>query len=183
MKILINKLALIILFLGLTFLNSCDELNNLPLNIPVVVNFSTSGSNTSLSENTSFWLSSVQEWRDNQENINSASFVSAAYWTLAPTTAGLQGDINISLSDEAGNLLFSVDIPNYKAADNINKPYTLSLDQNEIQAFNDYLSTIGSDGNDHSFIASLSVTNITGASTPYTLTGKVEVVLEADVNL
>jgi len=182
MKIFFNKLALLSIFVGFTFLNSCDELNNLPLNIPIRVNFSTSGSDSQLIENQSFWLSNVQEWRDNQENINSANFVSAAYWTQS-ASPGLQGDINVALADENGNLLFSINIPNYKAADNLDTPYTLELSQNQIQALDDYLSTIGNDGNDHSFIASLTISNITGSSTPYSLTGRVEIVLEADVEL
>ncbi len=183
MKLYIKKITLFTLFMSLTVFNGCDELNNLPLNIPIKFSFSKTGSNTTINENQSVWLSSVQDWRDNQENINSASFISAAYWTIKPTSEGLQGDVNVSLSDESGKLLFSINIPNYKAADNLDKPYTLKLNQNQIQAMDDYLSLIGKDGNDHSFTASLTVSNITGASSPYTISGKVEVVLQADIDL
>ncbi|MBK7980246.1 MAG: hypothetical protein IPK06_09680 [Ignavibacteriae bacterium] len=87
------------------FSGGCDELNNLPLNIPIVVNFSTSGNNTTISESQSFCLSDYDKWQENQEKLKSATFVSAAYWTES-TSAGLQGDINVNLSDQFGNTLF-----------------------------------------------------------------------------
>jgi hypothetical protein len=178
----IKKILLLLLFSSLIFVNGCDELSNLKVNVPLIVNFSTSGSNTQLTESESFCLSDYADWRENQEDVNSATYVSAAYWTES-TSPGLQGDVTVTLSDQFGNLLFSYTIDNYNAAANIDTAYTLELDETQIQAIDTYLSVIGSQQNDLCFQASLTVSNITGTSTPYQLSGRVEVVIEADTEL
>ncbi len=114
------------LFATLFLFNGCDELNNLPVNVPIVVNFSTSGSNTTLSGSSQFCLSDYQKWRDNQDGLKEATFVSVAYWTES-ATPGLQADITVTLSDQFGNQLFSVTLANMQAADNIDTPFTLEL--------------------------------------------------------
>lgn len=181
-----NKITKIILtvflFSSLIMVNSCDELANLPVNVPIVVNFSTSGNNTTLEETSTFCLSNYEEWRDNQEDVNGATFVSAAYWTES-ASSGLQGDITVSLSDEFGNVLFIYTIDDYVASDNIDKPFVLELNENQIQALDNYLSVIGAGENDLCFNSNLTVSNITGNSTPYQLNGRVEIVIEADVEL
>lgn len=180
-----NKLIKIFLpfvFVSLIFVNGCDELSKLPVNVPLVVNFSTSGNNTTLTESASFCLSDYQDWRDNQEDVNGATFVSAAYWTES-ASPGLTGNINVSLSDQFENVLFSFTINNYNASSNIDSPFTLELDETQIDAINTYLSVIGSQTNDLCFQSSLTVSNITGTSTPYQLKGRVEIVIEADVEL
>ena len=179
----ITKILLSLLFASLIFVNGCDELNNLAVNVPLIVHFSTSGSNTQLPpESASFCLSDYEEWRDNQEDVNSATFVSAAYWTEF-ASPGLQGDVTAVLADEFGNELFSYTINDYAAASNIDTPYTLELNENQIEAINTYLSVIGAQQNDLCFQASLTLSNITGTSTPFQLNGRVELVIEADVEL
>lgn len=180
-RIILNVIALglfSLLFIG----SSCDDLNNLPVNVPVVVNFSTSGSNTTLTESQQFCLSDYQEWKDNQDGVNGASFVKIAYWTES-ATAGLQGDITVSLSDQFGNQLFAVTLENVKAADYIDNPFAITLEEAQIQAIDDYLSVIGTDQNDLCFSGSLTISNISADSSPYQLSGRVEMVIEADVTL
>lgn len=182
MNKIISKFLMLAIFVGISFSGGCDELNNLPLNIPIVVNFSTSGNNTTISESQSFCLSDYDKWQENQEKLKSATFVSAAYWTES-TSAGLQGDINVNLSDQFGNTLFSVTLNNFKASDNIDKPFTLELSEAQIQALNTYLGSISENGNDQCFNASITISDISGTSTPYQLVGRVEIVIEADVEL
>jgi hypothetical protein len=180
-----NKLTRIIftlIFASLLFFNGCDELSNLAVNVPLIVHFSTSGTNTQLTESESFCLSDYQDWRDNQEDVNSATYVSAAYWTEF-ASAGLQGDVTLTLADQFGNQLFSYTINDYAAAANIDTAYTLDLNETQINAINTYLSIIGDQQNDLCFQSSITISNITGTTTPYRLNGRVEVVVEADVNL
>lgn len=180
-KIFFNLIAVSLLsvfFIG----SSCDDLTNLPVNVPIVVNFSTSGSNTSITESKQFCLSDYQEWRDNQDGVNGASFVSIAYWTES-ATPNLQGDFTVALSDQFGNQLFAVTLENVKAADYIDNPFAITLDEAQIQAIDDYLSAIGTDQNNLCFSGSLTISNISADSSPYQLTGRVEMVIEADVKL
>ncbi|MBK7104126.1 MAG: hypothetical protein IPH62_02440 [Ignavibacteriae bacterium] len=182
MKNIISKFLLLTFLIGISFSGGCDELNNLPVNIPIVVNFSTSGNNTTISESENFCLSDYEKWRENQDKVQSATYLSAAYWTES-ASAGLQGDINVQLSDQFGNIIFSVVLNNYKAADNIDKPFTLELTESEIQALNDYLELLSENDNDQCFNSSLTISDITGTTTPYQLTGRVEIVIEAAVEL
>lgn len=182
MNKIIGKFLIFILFIGISFSGGCDEISNLPLNIPIVVNFSTSGNGTSISESESFCLSDYDKWQENQEKLKSATFLSAAYWTES-TSAGLQGDINVNLTDQFGNTIFSVTLNNFKAADNIDKPFTLELNEAQIQAFNTYLSSLAENSNDLCFNSSITISNISGSTTPYQLTGRVEIVIEAALEL
>ncbi|MBK8945460.1 MAG: hypothetical protein IPM32_09360 [Ignavibacteriae bacterium] len=182
MKNIFNKILILAFIVGISFSVGCDELNNLPINVPIVVNFSTSGNNTTISESENFCLSDYEKWRENQDKVQSATFVSAAYWTES-ASAGLQGDVSVQLSDQFGNTIFSVTLNNYKAADNIDKPFTLELTETQIQAMNEYLESLSENENDQCFNSSLTISDITGTVTPYQLTGRVEIVIEADVEL
>jgi hypothetical protein len=180
-----NKLTRIIfslIFASLLFFNGCDELNKLKVNVPLIVNFSTSGTNTQLTESESFCLSDYEDWRENQEDVNSATFVSAAYWTES-ASLGLQGDVTVVLANQFGDELITYTISNYAPASNINIPVTLELNEKQIDAINNYLSLIGDQQNDLCFQASLTLSNITGTATPFQLRGRVEIVIEADVEL
>ncbi len=178
----ITKILLSLLIASLVFVNGCDELNKLKVNVPLIVNFSTSGTNTVLTESENFCLSDYEDWRENQEDVNSATFVSAAYWTES-ASLGLQGDVTAVLADQFGDVLFTYTINNYAAASNIDTPYTLELNEKQIDAINTYLSVIGDQQNDLCFQASLTLSNITGTATPFQLRGRVEIVIEADVEL
>jgi hypothetical protein len=181
MKIL-TKLSILTIIITLPLISGCDELNNLPVNVPVTYEFHTSGTNTSVVLTDNFCTSEAEEWQDYQDDIKSATFISAAYWTTN-FSAGLQADINISISDNFGNQIFSVTLDNYKASENVETPYVLELDETEIQALNDYIENVLNQSNDVCFNITMSLTNVSGTVTPYVLDGKVELILEADVEL
>jgi len=184
MKKNIKKIIFTFLATSLIMLTSCDELSQLLLNIPLPIEFSASGTNTSISETEFFCLTQYSEWRDNQDDIESANFLAASYWTLDGSSPNLRGNVSFSLFDGFGGLLFTVNLGNITAADYLENPYELSLNADQIQAFDAVLSNLAD--NDACFTATLSVTDITGdtnASGEYVLNGKVEIVLETDVNI
>ena len=177
------KKVLFLMFLPIFMVfTSCDELSELALNIPLVIEFSASGTNTTVSETEFFCLSQYDEWRDNQEDIENAEYVAASYGTLAGSSPNLNGNVSFALYDGLGNLIFTVSLGNITAADYISTPYELSLTADQVNAFNSILANLPN--NDGCFTGELRVTDITGqtnANGEYVLNGKVEIVVEATV--
>ncbi|VAX18179.1 hypothetical protein MNBD_IGNAVI01-1772 [hydrothermal vent metagenome] len=179
-----SKIILIAAILSsLSLFSGCEDLGNIPLNIPIKVEFTLSGSETSASETVTFCLNQYQEWNDNKDKIQSVKFLSAAYWTLDYSPTALKGTINASLKDQNGLTLFSINLPNTSPGDYISEGYKLELTKDEIDAFNAYLNNLQEDPScsTPTFTAEISVTNVTGG-TPYTIRGKVELILETEVS-
>jgi hypothetical protein len=181
-----KKLNLIFLFIftGLITFTSCDELSQLTLNVPLPIEFSAVGSNTTVTESEFFCLSSYKEWRDNQEDIESAKYLAASYWTLEGSSPNLEGDVSFTLSS-GGSEIFTYPLGRIKADDYIDSAYVFDLNENQINALNDILTFLTDMNNDICFTGVLNVENITGqtnASGNYVLNGKVEIVLETEVN-
>ena len=183
MKVFFNKFILLIIFGSVIFSTGCDELNNLPLNIPVAFPFSTSGSSTALSDSATIRLSDVQEWRDNQDDIESVKYLSAAYYTES-VSAGLKGDILVEVYNPLTNtVMLSETIKNVDPTKYINNAYVLGFSEAQIKLFDAYLSTLTSNNNDLSIKGRYKISSITGTTTPFQLTGRVEIVLETTVAL
>ncbi len=174
--------SLVLLFLMLTW-NGCDKFNSLPLNIPFTIPVHVEGSAATLSDSESYCLSTdSQTYNDYRDKINSLHFVEAAYRTTNVIPADLSGNVNVSLQDGDGNVLFSYDIPGAAPADYMspNSPYILQLDQGQIDFINTYLNSLLSQG--ACFTATITVSNISGQA-PYTIDGAVDMVIEADTEL
>jgi hypothetical protein len=174
--------SLVLLFLMLTW-NGCDKFNSLPLNIPFSLPFQIEGSAATLTDNVSYCLSTdSQTYNEYRDKINSLHFIEAAYRTTSVLPADLSGDINVTLQDGDGNVLFSYDIPNATPADYMspNSPYILQLDQGQIDFINTYLNSLLNQG--ACFTATITVSNISGQA-PYTIDGAVDMVIEADTEL
>jgi hypothetical protein len=173
----------ILLFASLWVFNSCDNLSEIPLNIPIETHFTLSGSETSVHKSVPFCLNQYKEWTDNKDKLNSVSFIATSYWTEEFSPSGLKGTIRLSLKDKTGITLFEVVLPNVSPADYLENPYKITLTSGEVDAFNAYLQRISEDSNctTPSFIAEMSMTNITGG-TPYEIKGKVEIILEAIIS-
>ncbi len=184
MKKTLKIILAITMFSFLSLFNGCEDLADIPLNIPIEVEFSLNGSESSAYESVSFCLNQYSEWEDNQDKINSVKFISAGYWTVSFSPSALMGTINASLKDNNGITLFSFTLPDVSPGDYIDNPYKIELTQAEIDYFNDYLNNLQEDPScsNPTFTAEISVTNITGG-TPYTINGKVEMVLEATVSV
>ena len=184
----ITKILLSLLFSSLMFVNGCDELNNLDLDIPLDIEIYSHGPNTTTSESEYFCLSQYKDWRDNQEDIESAKFLEASYWTLK-STPNLQGDITITLAVGNGAPFFTKTYSNVKPAefmgDNSKK---LDFTEAEIQAMDEVLLGILELADKNAcFTAGLKVSNITGDKNPitgeYELLGQVTIVLSTVVKL
>ncbi len=178
----LNKIVLLFLTSSLLFFSGCDELSQLTLNVPLVINFGTSGPNTSTEDTEYFCLSDYTDWEENQDDIESAKFLTASYWTL-DATPNLEGNVTVYLYDSNGSVIFTYNLGTITAADYIDEPFELTLTQAQIDVFDGVLSNLS--GNNGCFTSKLTVTNITGttnSSGNYVLNGKVEIVLETEVN-
>lgn len=174
-----------LIFIAVSFLiSSCDELNKLILNVPLIIEFSSVGPNSSTSDSDSFCLTDYSDWRENQNDIESAKFLAASYWTLKEgTSPNLSGDVSVSLFDANNNnkLIFTYSLGNIVAAAYVENPAELKLNKTQIQALDDVLS--GMADNNACFTASINVTNITGDKIQgdFVLNAKVEIVVETEV--
>lgn len=183
MKKNIKKFILLSLLPFILVSTSCDELNQLALNIPVVIEFSPSDDNTTVTESEYFCLSQYDAWRENQDDIESTQFIGASYWTLEGSSPNLQGNVTFTLYDGFGGFIFSVPLGNITADEYLDEPKELQLTVEQVDAFNAILGDLP--GNDGCFTGELTVTDVTGQliDGEYKLNGKVEVVLEAAVSL
>ncbi len=183
MKKTFKIILAITMFSLLSLFNGCEDLADIPLNIPIVVEFTVSGSETSAHESVSFCLNQYQEWEDNKDKIKSINYLSAAYWTISFSPDALVGSINATLKDKNNITLLSFSLPNVSPGDYINNPYKIELTQAEVDYFNDYLNNLQEDPtcSTPSFTAEFNITNISGG-TPYTINGKVELILETTVS-
>lgn len=182
MKIFLKKVSLLFLLSSFLMLSGCDQLNNLTLNVPLVIYFSSSGPNTSPEPaEADFCLSDYTEWEENQDDIESANYLAASYWTLPGCTPNLKGDVSVSLFNNGG-LIFMYSLGNITASDYLENPFELELNQSQIEALNSVLN--GMADNEACFSSSLNITNITGdknAAGNFVLNGKVEIVIETEV--
>jgi hypothetical protein len=187
MKKSLAKIVIAFIFIIFFMGSSCDNLNQLAINIPVAFEFSASSSNTLeiQSQPEFICLSEVVEWRDNQDNIESAKFLKASYWTLDGTTANLRGDVSFALS--ASNIiLWIIPIGIITAADYVENPLEISLNASEIEAINKVLDSAKANNYEVCFTSHIVVNGVSGdtnVSGERVLNGKVEIVLETEVAL
>ncbi len=171
-------------FITLFFLqmSSCDEINSIELNVPVTKEITATGSNSSITQPESFCLDKASDtYQSYRDKINSLSFIQAAYRTISVSDPSLKGDINLTVMDINGNSLFSLSLPGVSLAAYMkpNSPFILQLNQNQIQAINSYLSNL----NNQCFKAVLTIDNVSGGATPYSVTGAVDILLKADTKV
>jgi hypothetical protein len=168
-----------LLFLMFTW-NGCDEFNHLPLNIPFSLPVYMTGSNTIISDSSSYCLGiDSQTYDQYRDKIRSLHFVEAAFRTISVSPVDLSGDITVTLKDGTGAELFSYVIPDATPADYMkpNTPYILDLRQEQIDLINEYLDSVLNVG--ACFTGTVTVDNIIGQP-PFTIEGAVDMVIEAD---
>lgn len=173
----------LLLFIGIIItvgILSCDELENLFINLKISQEITVSGDDP-ISESDSFCLSEFDEIKDNLGDIEEIKYVAAAYRTIS-STPGLTGDIFASLvSDDDGITIFSFTILDVQVEDFIENPFEIVLTQAEIDLFNAYLADYE---NKDCYTTTLEVTNISaGSGPPYSLTGVVEFVVEIEAKI
>lgn len=156
---------------------SCDQFENIFLNLPIKQEITASGNGPDISETKAFCLSDYDSYNDNIDDVEAIKYVAAAYFTIT-STADLQGTgITATLYKGDGiTPLFSVTLPTAVASDYINNPLEIELTQQQIDLLNDYLADYQ---NNDCFVAELYVANVSGtAGPPYSITGQVELVVE-----
>lgn len=175
-KISLTAFASVLLF----FSSGCDDFNSLPLNIPITVNFSMDGG--ALSSTRNFCLDEYASYTDFQDNIENIQLLRVIYRTFTVTPTDLKGDIRIVVTqdDGTGTVLVNQVISGVIPADYIspNQPLEFILTQEELQAFNAYLSQL----NNLCFSATISVENISAGDPPYQLSGAVDILFEAETS-
>lgn len=186
MKKITKAILIIFLFSSLSFFNSCDELGNIPLNIPFNAPITAEGTDVPFYGEYKFCLNRYEEWQNHREDIQSARYISAAFWTNSYSPSDLKGTITAALIDKNGKVLFSESLPNASPGDFMApNPYKFDLTKEEIDELNAYLGQIlqeeSPDCNPETFTARLTVTDVTGNS-PFIIDGKVEIVIEAEIS-
>lgn len=175
-KISLTAFASVLLF----FSSGCDDFNSLPLNIPITVNFSMDGG--ALSSTRNFCLDEYASYTDFQDNIENIQLLRVIYRTFTVTPTDLKGDIRIVVTqdDGTGTVLVNQVISGVTPADYIspNQPLEFILTQEELQAFNAYLSQL----NNLCFSATISVENISAGDPPFQLSGAVDILFEAETS-
>ncbi|MBL1215356.1 MAG: hypothetical protein HND52_18465 [Ignavibacteriae bacterium] len=176
MKKLIHSLTALTLLIFMVSFNGCDELQSLPLNVPIPFEFETSGNSSSTDESRTICVSSVEDLAEYRDDIKQIRFLNAAYWTES-ATPGLSGNLTLSLRTQNGTPILSINLPNVRPADYLNTPFVINLSPNEIQLLETYLSNFVN--SNECFVALLSITNTN--PTNHTIKGRVEIVVEAEV--
>lgn len=182
MKRYIMKIALVVFGVTMLSFNGCilDAFDHIPLNVPVTIPIATSGSGNILIGSDTYCLDeNADVFKDYQGKINSVKFVQAAYRTQS-VSSGLEGDLSITVKDSDGNTLFNLTYQNIKPADYMppNSPLVLKLNQNQIQALDNYLQNF----NNQCLTGQVQIL-VTNGQAPYQLNAFVDFVLETDTNL
>lgn len=190
-----NKYIFLCLFAGIIVLiQGCDILTDFSLNLPLKQGITVIGSNTTINNSNTVYLSDYDAYSSNVENIKSIKYVAVLYKTLprgenpfpppdsVDLTPGLVGEkINVNIKDGDGNLVFSRDLPSAAADDYLVNPYKIELTDDEIMLMNKYLEGYKDPAISEmlSFTGEITMSNISGGSgPPYTLTGEVQILLE-----
>jgi hypothetical protein len=178
MKKLYASLLLLFIIVAALTEQGCDILNNLFLNQALKQPIKTSGDTNPIYNSETFCLSKYDAIDDNIDNIIAITYVSAAYFTESylPSDLGAT-DIKVTLKAEDGTVIFVASIPNASASNYVKNPYEIELSANEIALFNQYLADYE---NSDCYTAELSL-NATGSSTPYSLTGRIEIVVQMEI--
>lgn len=176
----LNRILLFgfILLTSISF-NSCDPFDDVFLTLAMDTEFSTVGAGSNISISSNLCLSDFDDYEDNKDNLEEIRYISSAYVTVN-ATQGLQGqNLTLTLYQADGNtVLFRYVIPTFVAGSYINNPLEIVLTQQEISNINAYLTN---PKEDKCFVATLEVSNVTAASTPYDLSSKIDFLTELKI--
>jgi hypothetical protein len=182
----IIKACVVLFAVALSFVsNSCDKFDTLPLNVPFSINVSTQGSSNPTAANpVSYCLSSSETYSDYTEDIEKLTFVEAAWRTVSVSNI-TAGDVTVTVRILGGAILFQktlsgINPSNYKSP---NAPFVLSLTATEVAALNSYLETYRANPGSAPCLQASVTAFVTTGSAPYSLTGVVDMVVEAVTKL
>lgn len=173
------------IFLGFIILSStlllynCDPFEDFMIKLSLDTEFNISGFGSIILQSNEICLSEFDDYNDNQDEIEEIKYITSAYSTISATT-GLRGDnlkLRIFQSDRA-TLLADFDVPNFVAADYVDKPLEIKFTQQEVDNINLYLSNHKVN---NCFFAELEISNVQPSLLPYQLNSKVELLTELKV--
>jgi len=172
----IIKAFFLVFAVTLSFVNtSCDKFDTLPLNIPFSFNFSATAINSQYDSGNYCFDVNSEIYRDYENKIKKITFVEAAYRTKTISDPSIQGTLNIRvLNSNTQAILINYAIQNFKPGDYISTPFVLPFDQTQIQALNSYLD---------SNRCLRAIITLTGIPLTQSITGAVDIVLEAETEL
>lgn len=180
----IKFISLITVFILPFFFNGCDTINKLPINVPVSFNFQMSG--TGLSQTRVICMSEADSYLDYQGDIKSLSLLRIIYRTSSADNSvvpeNIQGFFQVVIKrNDNKQVLIDKQVPNLKPIDykKPHPPYELELTTEEKAIVNQYLNQ--NINNNPCFEGTVTLLNITGGSPPYSLSGHVDVLIEAEV--
>jgi hypothetical protein len=179
----IKKILLLLIIIAIGFSGtSCDQFDNIFLNLPIKKEITASGNGPDIFETETICLTDYDSYNDNVDDVEGIKYVNSAYFTITATD-GLQGTGIVATLFEGDGItpLFSVTLPTAVADDYIDNPLEIELTPQQIETLNNYLVDYTTN---NCFVAELRVQNVSGtAGPPYSITGQVELVVELKMKL
>lgn len=182
MKKLYKPLLFITALFTVLLVNGCDPFDDVYLKLAMDMEFEMTdgfGSDIFIPTDSLICLSGFDDYEDNKDKLEEIRYVTAAYMTIN-ATPGLQGS-NLTLTVYEGDKItpiFTYVVPTFVAANYINNPLKVNLNQQQIDDLNLYLRD---PQEDKCFFATLQVSNVTASATPYSMQSKLEFLTELKI--
>jgi hypothetical protein len=160
------------------FFDGC-EFDTLPINVPISIPVAMSGSVTSVDKTENFCLTSYESYTQHLEDLEKITYIESALRVDSVSNPNLSGSLSIELKSNTGQRLFLVQLNNFKPADYKVNPYILPLTGDQIILINQYVSN----NQNTCFTISVTLNNLTGAASPYFISGFIDLVFEAETKL
>jgi hypothetical protein len=155
------------------------EIDPLPFNIPISVPLSYTGPLTSIVISQDFCMEDFSSYSQHTEDLNKITFLESAFRVDSVSPPNLTGSLGIELKTSSGQTVFNKQIQNFTPADYTVKPYIIPIEAAEIETLNNHLLQPGR----KCFTAVVSLTGITGGFLQHHISGYIDMVFEAEVEL
>ena len=179
-KMLASFIAVVILTTAFLF-SGCDTVENLesiPLNIPITLPFKASGLVT-VSDQSTYCLEQSPTYNDFKDKIDSISFVEMVARVDSLSSNSLSGDLQVKLETASGLVLYETVILSAPLANYKTTPYRFVMQAADINAIDNFLKAIGQ----RCLKGTVSVTNITGGTPPHYIGVSVDILLRAKAKI
>lgn len=182
MKIITKNLIFTLLLVSPVFWSSCDKFDKLPLNVPIQFNFNTQGA--ALTYTGRFCMEDSETYIDYKGDIKKLSLLRVMCRINSVVPDNLEGTFELIVRREDTNeILVRKVVTNFKPLNHKkpNKPYNFVLTGDEISRVNEFLNS----NMDQSpcFVGTINLLDIQNAAVTNTLSGTVDVLIEAEVEL
>lgn len=185
MKNILFKIGFAASVIMLFFAGSCNDINKLPLNMPVQISFNKTGNSQQVLESQNCCLDSSQTYRDYRDKLNSLSFAKATWRTVSiktngntDTTGVVTGKMTFTLKSGT-QTLFTYTIDNIKPANYIKTPLSIALTQAQIQA----ITSLIQEPSSRCFTAEVNLQITSATNPPYQLVGYLDLLFEGEAKL